>query len=61
MFCLQVCLCSMCMQFLLKPEEGTQSLKLELQMDVSLYVDAGNWIWVQPVNLSEPSLQPGNY
>lgn len=42
MFCLQVCLCSMCMQFLLKPEEGTQSLKLELQMDVSLYVDAGN-------------------
>lgn len=34
MFCLNVCLCTMCMQYLQGPEEGVGFLGLEFEMDV---------------------------
>jgi hypothetical protein len=49
-FCLHVCLCTTCVLWLQRPEEGGGSNGCD--------VGAGNWTWKKPVlSITEPSLQ----
>lgn len=46
-FCLQVCMCTICMQYAQRPERGVDHLGLQLQTIVNCYVDAGFQTWEQ--------------
>ena len=44
-FCLHVCLCTMCKECPQRPEQGLNRLDLELHMAVSCHVDARSETW----------------